>query len=438
MSIAPDALAAHARRREELLQLLEPGSIAIIPGAHERRRNRDVHYPFRQDSDFDYLTGFPEPDALAVLAPGREGGPYLLFVREKDPEREQWDGYRAGPEGACREFGADAAWPISELDEVLPELLLRAERVCYTLGNDAALDQRLIGWLRELREGARAGRQAPGALVALEPHLHEMRLYKDPAEQAVMRRAGTWTAAAHAEAMAVCRPGQYEYELAAVFTAAFARHGGEHAYPPIVGGGARGCILHYVRNDAPLVDGELVLIDAGMEYAGYAADVTRTFPVNGRFSAAQQAVYEIVLAAQLAAIEAVRPGAHWNAPHEAAVQVLSQGLIDLGILTEPLDDVLNRQLYRPYYMHRTGHWLGRDVHDVGSYRIAEDWRELEPGMTLTVEPGLYLPQGPALDERWWDIGIRIEDDVLVTRKGAQVLTSEAPKTVAEVTAACRR
>ncbi|MDY6812539.1 MAG: aminopeptidase P N-terminal domain-containing protein [Pseudomonadota bacterium] len=438
MSAEQGALAAHARRRQELLQLLEPGSIAIIPAAHERRRNRDVHYPFRQDSDFDYLTGFPEPDALAVLAPDREGGPYLLFVREKDPEREQWDGYRAGPQGACREFGADAAWSIGELDEVLPELLLRAERVYYALGNDAALDQRLIGWLRELREGARAGRQAPGALVALEPHLHEMRLYKDPAEQALMRRAGAWTAAAHAEAMAVCRPGQHEYELAAVFTAAFARHGGEHAYPPIVGGGPRGCILHYVRNDAPLVDGELVLIDAGMEYAGYAADVTRTFPVNGRFSPAQQAVYEVVLAAQLAAIEAVRPGAHWNAPHEAAVQVLSQGLIDLGILTEALDDVVNRQLYRPYYMHRTGHWLGRDVHDVGSYRIDEAWRELEPGMTLTVEPGLYLQQGPALDERWWNIGVRIEDDVLVTRRGAQVLTAEAPKTVAEVTAACCR
>ncbi|MDY6942843.1 MAG: Xaa-Pro aminopeptidase [Pseudomonadota bacterium] len=420
------------RRRTQLAEMMGPGTIAIVPAASERLRNRDVHYPFRQDSDFFYLTGFPEPDAVAVIAPGRKQGEYVLFCRDRDPEKEVWDGYRAGPEGACRDYGADDAFPIEDIDDILPSMLERTERVYYTMGTHGSFDQRLIGWLNRLRQQARAGVHIPWELVSLEHLLHEMRLFKGRAELSLMRKAGKLAARTHRQAMQRCRPGMFEYELAAEYTYEFAKQGCEHAYPPIVGAGGNGCVLHYIENSSQMKDGELVLVDAGAELNHYASDITRTFPVGGRFSDVQRAVYEIVLAAQQAAIDAVVPGCNWNQPHEAAVQVLCQGLVDLGVLKAPVEQVIESQAYRRYYMHRTGHWLGMDVHDVGDYKVGDQWRALEPGMVLTVEPGLYLRASDDLDPKWHNIGIRIEDDVLVTRNGPEVLTRDAPKSIVEI------
>ncbi len=427
-----------ASRRARLMAAMGASSLAIIPAASEQLRNRDVHYPFRQDSDFHYLTGFPEPDAVAVLIPGRAQGQYVLFCRNRDPQAEIWTGYRAGPEGALQRYGCDEAHSLEVIDEVLPRLLAdHVQRVFYTLGNHPCFDERLIGWLRRLREQARGGIQPPAELIGLDGLLHEMRLFKSETELGVMRRAGQITAAAHRQAMQYCRPGFHEYQLAAEFTHAFAREGGEHAYPPIVGGGGNACILHYTENDQPLKDGDLVLIDAGGEFECYAADITRTFPVNGRFSGEQRAIYELVLAAQDAAIAQVRCDRHWNQPHEAAVAVLSQGLLDLELLQGSLDEVIGQQLYRRFYMHRTGHWLGLDVHDVGSYQQDGQWRPLTPGMVLTVEPGLYIRPDPQVAERWWNIGVRIEDDVLVTAAEPEILTRDAPKQIADIEAVMR-
>jgi len=422
------APAEYAARRQELMQFIGEDGIAIIPGATEKVRNRDVHYPFRQDSDFRYLTGFPEPDAVAVLVPGREQGAFLLFCRERNPEREVWDGPRAGQEGAVRDYGADDAFPIEDIDDILPGLMEGRERVHYTMGLDKVFDQRVIGWTREVRARSRGARRGPEEFAALEHHLHEMRLIKRPEEVACMRRAARVTEAAHIRAMQSCRPGIMEYQLEAGFLDAFRRAGGEPAYPSIVGGGGNGCVLHYILNQDELRDNQLVLIDAGCELAGYAADVTRTFPVNGRFSAEQRAVYDVVLAAQYAAIDAVRPGVSWNLAHERATEVLVDGLLDLGILQGDRAQVIEEEQYKRFFPHRTGHWLGMDVHDVGDYRIDGEWRELEPGMTLTIEPGLYIaPDCPEVDPRWHGIGVRIEDDLLVTRDGHENLTPEVPK-----------
>lgn len=424
------------RRREQLMAMMGEGALAIVPTSPERVRNRDVTYPYRPESDFYYLTGFPEPRAVAVLAPGRGHGQYLLFCQDRDPQAEAWTGYRAGPEGACRDYGADDAFPIDDIDEILPGLLEQCERVYYTMGSYPEFDQRLIRWLTELRERGRAGVHAPAELVSLTHVLHEMRLIKSRVELSVMKRAARITAKAHARAMGVARPGMYEYELAAEYTYDFARNGCEHAYPPIVGGGTNACVLHYTRNADALEAGSLVLVDAGAELECYAADVTRTFPVSGRFSPEQREIYQLVLEAQLAAIDQVRAGNYWNRPHEAAVQVLSEGLVDLGLLAGPVAEVIERETYRRFFIHRTGHWLGMDVHDVGEYKLAGQWRELEPGMVTTVEPGLYIsPQCEEVEPRWRGIGVRIEDDVVVTRDAPEVLTREAPKTLAEVEAA---
>lgn len=422
-----------ARRRRQLMDLMGPDSIAIVPAAPERVRNRDVEYPYRQDSDFFYLTGFPEPQSVAVLMPGHPRNEYVLFVRERDPEMETWHGYRAGPDGACQTYGAQDAYPIDDIDDILPGMLEPVERVYYTMGNHTAFDQRVIGWVNRLRQQARRGVHTPWEFVSLEHHLHEMRLFKGRAELTAMRRAARVSATAHRRAMGVCQPGLHEYDLQAEFAHEFVRNGCDYAYPPIVGGGANGCVLHYIENSAVLRDGDLVLIDAGAEHDCYAADVTRSFPVNGRFSAEQRALYEVVLEAQREAIDRVRPENDWNAPHEAALRVLCQGLVDLGLLRGSVEAVIESEGYRPFYMHRTGHWLGMDVHDVGDYRIHGRWRMLEPGMTLTVEPGLYVRAGmPGVDERWWNTGIRIEDDVLVTRGEPEVLTGEAPKSIVEI------
>ena len=424
------------RRRKQLMRMMGRDSIAIIPTAPERTRNRDVEFPFRADSDFYYLTGFPEPEAVAVLVPGRRHGEYLLFCRERDPQMETWTGRRAGTAGAVESWDADDAFPVGDIDDILPGLLERCDRVFYTMGNDPAFDRRILEWVNRLRQGGRAGTRAPDEFISLEHLLHDMRLYKSRSEVRVMRTAAKVACSGHRRAMQACCPGMHEYEIEAELLHEFRSAGMVPAYPSIVGGGENGCIPHYTANASELRGGDLLLIDAGAEYDCYASDVTRTFPVSGRFSEAQKALYEVVLAAQLAAIKKVAPGNHWNAPHTAAVRVLTRGLIRLGILKGKPAELIRQEAYRRFYMHRTGHWLGMDVHDVGDYKVGGEWRVLEPGMVLTVEPGLYIPAGSrGVSRKWWNIGIRIEDDVLVTRDGHEVLSAAAPKTVAEIESA---
>ncbi|WP_369601188.1 Xaa-Pro aminopeptidase [Hahella sp. SMD15-11] len=422
------------KRRHRLLGMMSENSIAILPAGSMKTRSRDTEYVFRQDSDFWYLTGFHEPEAVLVLVPGREHGESILFCRERDPDFERWNGRLLGPEGAQESLGLDDAFPIKDMDEILPGLIEGKSRVYYTLGQSETFDKSLMGWINHIRSKVRAGARPPGEFVVLSHLIHELRLFKSAAELKVMRKAARISAEAHCRAMRASRPGLYEYQLEAEILHEFARQGArEPAYTTIVGGGANACVLHYIDNRAPLRDGDLVLIDAGCELDMYAADITRTFPVNGRFSAEQKAVYEVVLAAQLAAIEAVKPGNHWNHPHEAATRVLTQGLIDLGILQGDLDTALEQEAYKPWFMHRTGHWLGIDVHDVGDYKVGDEWRLLEPGMVLTVEPGLYFDaDDERVEARWRGIGIRIEDDVVVTRDGHEVMTSGVPKTVDEI------
>jgi len=425
-----------ADRRRRLMERMTPDSIAIVPAAPERVRNRDVLYPFRQDSDFQYLTGFGEPEAVLVLIPGREHGESVLFCRERNPEKELWDGFFAGQEGAIDTYGLDDAFPVGDIDDILPGMIEGRSRVYYPLGKDHEFDARVMDWVKQIRSKVRAGAHPPGEFVALEHLLHDLRLYKSAAEIRVMAKAGQISSEAHKRAMHRARKGGFEYNLEAELIHTFMANGARStAYPSIVGSGANGCILHYIENSAALKDGDLVLIDAGCEYECYASDITRTFPVNGRFSPEQKAIYEVVLAAQYAAIEAVHPDNHWDHPHQAALRVLTQGLIDLGLLSGTLEQALEQQAYRPFFMHRTGHWLGMDVHDVGDYKVGDAWRQLEPGMALTVEPGLYIaPDNTDVDARWRGIGIRIEDDVVVTREGCRVLSEAAPKTIADIEA----
>jgi Xaa-Pro aminopeptidase len=421
------------RRRRQLMQMVGKGGIAILPAALEKQRNNDVHYYYRPDSDFHYLTGFSEPEAVAVLVPGREQAEYILFVRDRDPTRETWDGKRAGPDGATEEYGADDAFPIGDIDDILPGLIEQCERVYYTMGVHAEFDQRVIGWVNTLRGKAGQGLHTPLEFVALEHLLHDMRLYKSRQELAAMRRSAAIAVGAHIRAMKATRPGVFEYEVMADILHEFHRHNADIAYHPIVGGGANGCTLHYHANNAPLNDGELLLIDAGCELDYYASDITRTFPVNGRFSAAQEAIYQVVLDAQEAAFSAIKPGNHWNDPHDAAVRAVTRGLVKLGLLKGRLSALIKDQAYKKFFMHRTGHWLGLDVHDVGDYKVGDEWRVLEPGMCLTVEPGIYIPAGTkGVTRRWWNIGVRIEDDVAVTRDGYELLTDGLPRTPAEI------
>ena len=422
-----------SRRRKQLMRMMGSDSIAIIPTAPERTRNRDVEFPFRPDSDFYYLAGFPEPEAVAVLVPGREHGEYLLFCRERDPQMETWTGRRAGTAGAVEPGGAEDACPTGDLEDILPGVLERCDRGFDPLGNAPAFARRVMDGVTRLRQGGRAGTRAPDEFISLEHLLHDMRLYKSRSEARVMRTAAKVACRAHRRAMQACRPGMHEYGVEAELLHEFRSAGMEPAYPSIVGGGENGCILHYTANNTELHDGDLLLIDAGAEYDCYASDVTRTFPVKGRFSDAQKALYEVVLAAQLAAIKKVAPGNHWNAPHTAAVRTLTRGLVKLGILKGKPAELIRQEAYRRFYMHRTGHWLGMDVHDVGDYKVGGEWRVLEPGMVLTVEPGLYIPAGSrGVSRKWWNIGIRIEDDVLVTKDGHEVLSAAAPKSVAEI------
>ena len=424
------------RRRKRVMDIVDAGGIAIQPTAPERVRNRDVFFPHRADSDFFYLTGFSEPEAVLVMVPNRAQGEYLLFCRESDPDQETWHGRRAGLDGACEYYGADDAFPIEDLEDILPGLLENKDRIYYTMGRYPDFDQRLVGWITDISTKGRAGVHAPDQFVSLAHVLHESRLYKSRQEVKVMRKAAQIAAKGHCRAMEVCRPGMFEYEIEAELLHTFMRHGSRWpAYPSIVGGGANGCILHYVDNCDTLRDGDLLLIDAGAEYDCYASDITRTFPVNGQFSKEQAAVYDIVLQAQHDAIAEVKPGNTWNMPHEAAVETITRGLVDLGLLKGRISKLIKDEAYRPYYMHKTGHWLGMDVHDVGDYKVGDEWRTFEPGMVTTVEPGLYLSQTiRGLPKRWSNIGIRVEDDVLVTKTGNEVLTSGVPKDIDEIEA----
>lgn len=423
-----------AERRQQLMAMMEPNSIAIIPAAPERTRNRDVEHPYRQDSDFYYLTGFGEPEAVIALIPGREHGEYVMFCRERDRDMEIWNGFRAGQEGAVKTFGADDAFPFGDLDEILPGLIEGRERVYYGMGKDPEFDRKVMNWVNTIRAKVRSGAHPPGEFIALDHLLHDMRLFKSPAELKMMKYAAEVSAGAHVRAMEKCHPGLMEYQLEAEYLHEFTRAGARSpAYPSIVGGGANACILHYIDNQAELKAGDLVLIDAGAEFDHYAADITRTFPVNGVFSEPQKAIYELVLQAQLAAIKMVKPGNHWNQPHDATVRVLTKGLVKLGLLEGKVDELIAEEAFRKFYMHRTGHWLGMDVHDVGDYKVDDEWRVLEPGMVLTIEPGLYIAQDCMdVDAKWRGIGVRIEDDIVVTEKGHKVLTSGVPKKVADI------
>ncbi len=429
----PDDLdpALHGARRARLAQAML-GGVAVIPTAPERVRNRDTHFPYRYDSHFYYLTGFPEPEAVLVLVAGPQPRS-LLFCREKNAERETWDGFRFGPEAARERFGVDEAHPIGELDTRLAALLADQPALYFPVGADAQWDLRAMAWLNAVRAQARAGVAAPERVQDVRALVDEMRLVKDAHEQDLMRRAAAISAAAHQRAMRAARPGRFEYELEAELLHEFRTRGAQFpAYWPIVAGGANACVLHYVSNGDVLRDGELVLIDAGCELGGYASDITRTFPVGRKFSAAQKEVYEIVLAAQRAAVGKVRAGNAWNEPHDAAVRVLAQGMIDLKLIKGPLEEALEKEAYKRFYMHRTGHWLGLDVHDAGEYKRAGKWRALVPGMMLTVEPGLYIRADDDVPKALRGIGVRIEDDALVTADGCELITAAAPKSIAEV------
>lgn len=426
----------YSSRRNALLEAIGDG-VAIIPTAPERVRNRDSHHPYRFDSYFWYLTGFPEPEAVAVLVGGEEPRS-ILFCRDKNEEREIWEGFRFGPEAAREAFGFEQALPFGDFERMLPDLIANRPTLWHALGLDPAWDARIVAALNTVRSQVRAGKRAPAQIRDLREPLDRMRLIKDAYELDIMRRAAAITSAGHARAMRACRPGLAEYELEAELSYEFRKRGADgHSYSPIVAGGANACVLHYVENDKLLMDNTLVLIDAGCELDGYAADITRTFPVNGRFSGPQRDAYEIVLAAQAAAIDAVKPGAPFIAYHDAALRVLVQGMVDLGLLAGGVDWLIESEAYKPFYMHRTGHWLGLDVHDAGDYKAGDEWTVLAPGMTLTVEPGLYIRPGAGVPEHLHGIGIRIEDDVLVTPEGADVYTN-APKTISEIEEVMRR
>ena len=435
------SLGEYQARRRQLMNAMEPGSIALIPGASMQRRNRDIDYAFRQDSDLLYLCGFEEPDALLVLMPGRSQGEVILFCRERDPRAEQWDGGICGPERAVGGFAVDDAFPITDVDDILPGLLEGRRRIYQTMGEYPAFDQKLLSYVAAIRGREAGGAIPPGEFVSLKHLLHEQRLIKSDAEIQLMQKAADISAGAHIRAMQCCTAQLTEGQLEAELLYEFMRNGARHsAYPSIIGSGNNGCVLHYTNNDAPLQDGNLVLIDAGCEYQHYAADITRTFPVSGLFSPPQRALYNIVLAANEAAIAQCRPGTPFNAPHEAAVAVMVEGLIRLGLLQGTVADNVEAETYLQYCPHKSCHWLGLDVHDVGDYRLAEQWRPLQPGMVLTVEPGIYVSQDSPKSEviePYLGNGIRIEDDVLITDNGCQVLSRGVPKAAAEIEALMR-
>lgn len=426
---------SYQQRRRRLMEQVSKGAVVLLPSAKEVIRNGDAHYPFRQNSDFFYLSGFSEPESVIVLT-NHPCNEFIMFNRPNDPRMETWTGKRAGQQGARFLFGADRAYPIDELRVQLPTLLENCHTLYYPFGHDVAFDQLIIETINHLRTQHRSGINAPEQIVNLDPLLHEMRLFKDAEEIALMQASADISAKAHIKAMRRCRPGMKEYELEAILLETFVSNGSRApAYSCIVAGGENACTLHYIENDADLKAGDLVLIDAGAEVGGYAADITRTFPVSGKFSASQHLLYELVLKAQLEIINMIKPGVYWHTLQETAVRVLTEGLVQLGLLSGKIEELIATQAYQAFYMHGAGHWLGLDVHDVGLYKQNQHWRQLEPGMVLTVEPGLYVKSdNPLIDSRWWGIGIRIEDDVLVTQKGSLVLSHKVPKTIEEIEA----
>lgn len=422
------------KRRAALMKQIGKGNIAVIASAPQQVRNRDVHYPYRQDSDFYYLTGFNEADALAVFIPGREQGEYILFCREFDEKKALWEGAHAGLEGAIKDFQADDAFPIDDLDEILPGMLENKTKVFYPMGKDSELDHKLLEWINHIRKQSRSGVTAPAELISLEHVLHEMRLFKSQEEIKLMRRAAEVSARAHVRAMQACKPGLYEYQIEGELVHEFVQEGLRAvAYQSIVASGSNACVLHYTDNKDKLKKGDLLLIDAGVECDHYAADITRTFPISGKFSEPQKCLYQLVLDAQQAALDQIRPGIPWNKAHDASVEVLTKGLVELGLLKGRVKKLIKDEKYKQFYMHRIGHWLGMDVHDVGSYKVNDEWRLLEPGMVLTIEPGLYVPADcETVDKQWRGIGIRIEDNVLVTQDGHDILTHGVPKTIEDI------
>lgn len=426
----------YAKRRKELMRQIGPNGIAIIPSAGEILRNGDAHFAFRQQADFYYLTGFNEPEAVLVIAPKRKEGEYILFNRVRNRDLEIWDGPRAGQDGAVETFLADQSFPIYELPDLLPEMLKGRDTVYYPVGQNTLFEETLMQAVNTIRRKARGGIASPNTFVDIGSLVHEMRVIKSDAEVALMQKAIDISTKAHTRAMEVCQPGMFEYQLEAELMYEFIRHGARFAaYNSIVGAGRNACVLHYVNNNAKIADGDLVLIDAGCEYENYASDITRTFPANGKFTGEQKAIYELVLASQLAAIKAVKPGALWTSAQTTIIKVLTQGLVDLKILKGNVDDLIEKRAFAPFYMHNSGHWLGLDVHDAGSYAADGKWRKLEKGMVLTVEPGLYISADiPGVHERWHNIGVRIEDNILVTSAGRDVLSQAIPKSVTDIEA----
>ena len=425
----------YALRRAKFLKKLPEGSITIVSSAPERLRNGDSYYPYRQNSDFYYLTGFKEPQAVAVFIPGRKEGEFVLFCRARDPERETWDGIRAGQEGACQIYGADQSFPFESLDQHMPLFFENRQRLYYAIGRDMRFNNRVLSWLSVARKQVRKGITVPQEFVNVEKIIHAMRLRKTSVEIALMRKAGQISAKAHCAAMKVCKPGLYEYDLEAEIQAVLTRNGSRSpAYNHIVGAGQNACVLHYVDNHAQIQDGDIVLIDAGAEYDYYAADITRTFPANGRFTPVQRVIYEAVLTTQLAVIKMVKPGLSWNELHKTSEIVMTEELLRLGLLKGQVDALISTRAYQKFYMHGVSHWLGMDVHDVGNYRDDQgQWQTLEPGMVFTVEPGIYIPAHTEdVAEKWWNIGVRIEDDILVTETGYEILSADAPKTVEDI------
>jgi Xaa-Pro aminopeptidase len=425
-----------AKRRKDLMAQMEPNSIALLSSAPASTRSNDTEYPYRQNSDFYYLTGFVEENAVLALIPGRSQGEVILFCQEKDKTKELWTGILFGPEQAKLQLEFDDAFPVGDIDDILPGLIEGRDRVYYAMGKDARFDQRVMEWVKTIRSRVKLGAHPPGEFLVLDHLLNEMRLIKSTAEIKLMDRAATISVAAHKRAMLATRPGLYEYHLEAEILHEFVSSGSRApAYNSIIAAGENACILHYIENKEELRDGDLVLIDAGCEYEYYAADITRTFPVSGRFSPEQAALYNIVLNAQLEAINVIKPGTPWDEPHNITVRIITSGLLELGLLHGNLDELIAAEAYKPFYMHRSGHWLGIDVHDVGDYKIEANWRLLEPGMVTTIEPGIYVaPDNMDVAKKWRGIGIRIEDDVLITKSGNRVLTEGAPKTIAEIEA----
>lgn len=427
-----------ANRRKKFLQQIGDHNIAIIFASKTPHFHRPTVYPYRQDTNFYYLTGLAEAEAVAVLIPNRAEGDYILFTQDKDPATEVWTGFRIGKEKAISEYGAKQAFSITKLDEILPDLMAGKEQVYFNLEDHEDLRQ-LMHWSRKFTHAGRGGLNPPTDFINAGKIIHEMRICKDAEEIALMRKAAEITADAQIRAIKKCKPGLMEYEIEAEIIHEFIKNGGRMpSFEPIVASGPDSCILHYTQNNKQLQDGELLLIDVGVEYNFYDADITRTIPINGRFSPEQKAIYQAVLDTQIAVINHIKPGVLWHELQEITIKSITEKLLSLGLLTGNINSLLEQHAYKPFYMHHIGHWLGLDAHDVGTYKVNHHkWRELKPGMTFTVEPGIYIATGLPVDKKWWNIGVRIEDDVLVTETGCEVLTKKVPKTIADIEALMR-